>query len=522
MASPSETGEPGMASPAMRDGQGGKGEGEDGEQISQQTAEAVRQGLVPALAVPVKPPKKPICVLVLGMAGAGKSVLMKRLIAHMYQKHQPPYVINLDPAVLETGYSCNIDIRDSVNYTDVMKEYVMGPNGAIITSLNLFATRFHEVVGHVVAARDAHEKRMEHVQGKKEREKETDSAGDASKEGTVGESTSVQGQAMPLVLVDTPGQIEVFMWSASGNVISDMLALSFPTVVLYVVDTPRTVKAPATFMSNMLYACSVMYKTRLPLILVFNKCDVVSHDIAVEWMEDYEAFCEALREDQSYMASLNQSMALVLDKFYSTLRHVGVSALSGMGMDDLLVKIDEAGDQYFDEYFPFILERAEKKIKALQAERDAAARHLRERVEEDMGVASSSNAGTRGSGPDIAEGANSGGADGIVSYSPAEQTIKAQQKHVRSTAIAQHRETDVAKDDGPRVQVGQVVSHAFTETSVDKAASSSGQAMEGDEKAKEEEPQRDDEDDSSSETDGEDTAPTGNDDMDDVLAVLGA
>jgi hypothetical protein len=56
------------------------------------------------------------------------------------------------------------------------------------------------------------------------------------------------------VLLDTPGQIEIFTWSASGAIITDAVAGTFPTIVAYVLDTPRSA-APATFMSNMLYAC---------------------------------------------------------------------------------------------------------------------------------------------------------------------------------------------------------------------------------------------------------------------------
>ena len=35
-----------------------------------------------------------------------------------------------------------------VNYKNVMKEYNLGPNGGILTSLNLFATRFDQVYMH--------------------------------------------------------------------------------------------------------------------------------------------------------------------------------------------------------------------------------------------------------------------------------------------------------------------------------------------------------------------------------------
>ena len=41
------------------------------------------------------------------------------------------------------------DIRDTVNYKEVMKQYNLGPNGGIVTSLNLFATRFDQVMNFV-------------------------------------------------------------------------------------------------------------------------------------------------------------------------------------------------------------------------------------------------------------------------------------------------------------------------------------------------------------------------------------
>ena len=64
-------------------------------------------------------------------------------------KKEPPYVINLDPAVHELSYPANIDIRDTVNYKEVMKQYNLGPNGGIMTSLNLFATKFDQVMKYL-------------------------------------------------------------------------------------------------------------------------------------------------------------------------------------------------------------------------------------------------------------------------------------------------------------------------------------------------------------------------------------
>ncbi|MEQ2227418.1 hypothetical protein ILYODFUR_037541, partial [Ilyodon furcidens] len=90
-------------------------------------------------------PDSPVCLIVLGMAGSGKTTFVQRLTAHLHSQNSAPYVINLDPAVHEVPFPANIDIRDTVNYKEVMKQYSLGPNGGIVTSLNLFATRFDQV-----------------------------------------------------------------------------------------------------------------------------------------------------------------------------------------------------------------------------------------------------------------------------------------------------------------------------------------------------------------------------------------
>jgi GTPase SAR1 family protein len=49
--------------------------------------------------------------------------------------------------ILLMNYSS--DIRDTVNYKEVMKQYGLGPNGGIVTSLNLFSTRFDQVLNFI-------------------------------------------------------------------------------------------------------------------------------------------------------------------------------------------------------------------------------------------------------------------------------------------------------------------------------------------------------------------------------------
>ena len=88
----------------------------------------------------------PIVILIIGMAGSGKTTLMHRINLEMVEKGKRGYYINLDPACADVPFAANIDIRDTVNYKEVMQQYGLGPNGGILTSLNLFATRFDQVI----------------------------------------------------------------------------------------------------------------------------------------------------------------------------------------------------------------------------------------------------------------------------------------------------------------------------------------------------------------------------------------
>lgn len=68
--------------------------------------------------------RKPVCIIAIGMAGSGKSTFVQRLNTHLHARSPPapPYVLNLDPAVTNISYEPNIDIRDTVDYHQVMRQ----------------------------------------------------------------------------------------------------------------------------------------------------------------------------------------------------------------------------------------------------------------------------------------------------------------------------------------------------------------------------------------------------------------
>jgi hypothetical protein len=107
-------------------------------------------------------------------------------------------------------------------------------------------------------------------------------------------------------------------------------------------DSARSTN-PVTFMSNMLYACSILYRTKLPFVVVLNKvgewcalhcvrdssalltadtfqADIVKPTFALKWISDFEAFQEALEQQSSFMTDLTRSLSLVLDEFYGSLK----------------------------------------------------------------------------------------------------------------------------------------------------------------------------------------------------------
>eukprot|EP00834_Sanchytrium_tribonematis_P000928 NODE_19_length_47148_cov_1.447810.p19 type:complete len:303 gc:universal NODE_19_length_47148_cov_1.447810:22017-21109(-) len=250
-------------------------------------------------------------IILIGMAAAGKSATIKAL------QKMDPYTVNLDPAVLHLAYTANIDIRDTIDYDQLMKDYSLGPNGAIMTALNLFATKFHDVIELI----------------KKRNPK--------------------------YVVVDTPGQIEAFTWSASGQIIMETLASQFKVTIVYVVDSVKC-NNPVSFMSNLVYACSIMYKSQLPFVLYLNKSDEMDTSKLLLWMSDYDEFMSHLNEYEdhgSYATDLAQSMALMLEDFYKVLVAACGSSLKGE-VGSLIDKINESKKDF--EKYKKMREEAEK------------------------------------------------------------------------------------------------------------------------------------------------------------------
>jgi GTPase SAR1 family protein len=193
------------------------------------------------------------------------------------------------------------------------------------------------------------------------------------------------------IIIDTPGQIESFTWSASGQIITESLATSFPTLLTFVADTPRCAD-PSTFMSTMLYACSIMYRSAIPLCVAFNKTDVTPHEEIAGWMKDFESFQAAMdRKDEAgggsgYYESLTRSMALTLDEFYAELQTCGVSAATGEGTEGFFDAADRCREEYFEEFAVDLIKKKEERDAKEKVREEEEVKKMTEALGKDLNV----------------------------------------------------------------------------------------------------------------------------------------
>ena len=84
-------------------------------------------------------------LFVVGTAGSGKSLLSSALREWLESNGWSAAIINLDPGADKLPYSPDVDFRDYVRVEDVMRQYNLGPNGALVLSVDILASRVDEI-----------------------------------------------------------------------------------------------------------------------------------------------------------------------------------------------------------------------------------------------------------------------------------------------------------------------------------------------------------------------------------------
>jgi len=194
-------------------------------------------------------------VFIVGTAGSGKSLLTAAFTNWLQLQKQNVIAINLDPGVVTLPYTPDIDIRDYVRIEQLMNDYQLGPNGALIMAADLIA---------------------------EETERLTD------------EIATFQPD---IALIDTPGQMELFAFRQSGPYLANELTKE-PKALVYLFDSVFS-SNPQNYVSNLFLAAAVYNRFLLPQVYVLSKSDLLPPgeiQRIVEWSADSYKLEDAIEE----------------------------------------------------------------------------------------------------------------------------------------------------------------------------------------------------------------------------------
>jgi len=248
-------------------------------------------------------------LFIVGTAGSGKSLLASAFSEWLKISGQDVALLNLDPGVVTLPYTPDVDIRDYVSIEKLMKEYKLGPNGALILAADLIADQVETL------------------------------------------SSEIQEIGADLTIVDTPGQIELFAFRASGPYIAKEL-IGESKVILYLFDSVFS-STPLNYVSNLFLSAAVYNRFLLPQIHILSKCDLLPTekvDYIVEWSTDPEVLENAIDEElEGAKRLLSRDMTNSINRLGLHFLLVPVSAKSNEGFINLnayLERIFAGGDKF--------------------------------------------------------------------------------------------------------------------------------------------------------------------------------
>ena len=196
-----------------------------------------------------------VIIFIIGTAGSGKSLLTASLNDWLKIGKQKSITVNLDPGVSNLPYSPDIDIRNQINIDDIMEKYRLGPNGALVLASDLIAEEA-ENIG----------REIEDIQS-------------------------------DVVLVDTPGQMELFAFRASGPYIANEMTKE-QKAILYLYDAVFSFN-PLNYVSNMFLSTAVYNRFFFPQLHVLSKCDLLPPEDVnriIDWSSRPETLEDAIDE----------------------------------------------------------------------------------------------------------------------------------------------------------------------------------------------------------------------------------
>ncbi|MEM3395716.1 MAG: ATP/GTP-binding protein [Thermoplasmata archaeon] len=237
-----------------------------------------------------------------GTAGAGKSSLVAAFQQWMDIHKYDSIIVNLDPGAEVLKYNPDIDIREWISIEEIMREHELGPNGAQIVAADLLAMNVPEVRNYI------------------------------------------EKYGADYVLVDTPGQIELFAFREASKHVADGLS-SGHSILVYLLE-PTLAKTPTGLVSLLMLGATIQYRFKYPLVNVLSKCDLLTTEEiekVVSWCEEPYRLYESISRDSRV------DEIPVTTEFFKGLENLGVfskiiptSSIDLTGMEDVFNTLQQS------------------------------------------------------------------------------------------------------------------------------------------------------------------------------------
>ncbi len=243
--------------------------------------------------------KEEIFVYIIGTAGSGKSTLTHTFKEWMNIQGLDAITVNLDPGVEKLPYEPDVDIRDWISLKEIMDTYDLGPNGAQIACADMLALNTSDI------------------------------------------KKSIESFKTDLILIDTPGQLELFVFREAGKYIIKFLNPN-KSIITYLLD-PALTKNPSGFISQILLSLSTNFRLGLPQINILTKTDILSEkeiEEITQWSSDPEKLeNDIINEEPSIYREMSEGLLELTKSFQNQTRIIPTNKNNYQGIEDIYTLI---------------------------------------------------------------------------------------------------------------------------------------------------------------------------------------
>ena len=238
-------------------------------------------------------------VIFIGPAGCGKTSLTKAFGEWSERELGMTIAyVNLDPGVLNLPYKPDYDVRELVTVHRLMLEEGLGPNGAMIKASEIMDENIGSIA-EKIASLDA-----------------------------------------DLRLIDTPGQMELFLFRPMGPRLSEAISKNSPSITVYISD-PSLASSPSGLAISLPMALITWFRLSTPTVPVINKIDALEGGLE-KLLMDPSMLKKSLLMEEGLIADLATEYMSLVEELLKSMRIVEVSAKTGEGMSALYDLIHEA------------------------------------------------------------------------------------------------------------------------------------------------------------------------------------